>query len=143
MSEETTNLTARVLTMTDLIAYQEGSVVSKTIIDKKIVRWYMSFNPALDRSFKGESVGRGLEFSPNFKLSYDITPKVAGGLEYFGSLGPTTGFDPLKDQQQQIFPTLDLNLSPRWEVNFGVGVGMTRSTDHLIVKLILGYRFDF
>ena len=36
MSEETTNLTARVLTMTDLIAYQEGSVVSRTLIDKKI-----------------------------------------------------------------------------------------------------------
>jgi len=26
-------------------------------------------------------------------------------------------------------------------VNFGVGV--TRSTDHLIAKMILGYRFDF
>ena len=29
------------------------------------------------------------------------------------------------------------------EVNFGLGVGVTRSTDHLIGKLILGYRFDF
>jgi hypothetical protein len=30
-------------------------------------------------------------------------------------------------------------------VNFGVGVGVgvTRSTDHLIAKMILGYRFDF
>lgn len=36
MSEETTNLTARVLTMTELIAYQEGAVVSRTLIDKKI-----------------------------------------------------------------------------------------------------------
>lgn len=36
MNEETTNLTAQVLTMTDLVAYQEGSVVSRTIIDKKI-----------------------------------------------------------------------------------------------------------
>ena len=36
MSEETTNLTGQVLTMTELIAYQEGSVVSRTLIDKKI-----------------------------------------------------------------------------------------------------------
>jgi hypothetical protein len=36
-----------------------------------------------------------------------------------------------------------LNLSPKWEVNFGVGVGVTRSADHLIGKMILGYRFDF
>jgi len=28
-------------------------------------------------------------------------------------------------------------------VNFGVGVGVTRSTAHLIGKMILGYRFDF
>lgn len=36
MSEEATNLTARALTMTELIAYQEGAVVSRTLIDKKI-----------------------------------------------------------------------------------------------------------
>ncbi|RII26421.1 MAG: cupin domain-containing protein [Geobacter sp.] len=36
MSEETTNLTGQVLTMTELISYQEGSVVSRTLIDKKI-----------------------------------------------------------------------------------------------------------
>ena len=36
MSEETTNLTGQVLTMTELIAYQEGSVVRRTLIDKKI-----------------------------------------------------------------------------------------------------------
>jgi hypothetical protein len=41
------------------------------------------------------------------------------------------------------FPTFDLNLSPKWEVNFGLGVALTRSTDHLFAKMILGYRFDF
>ena len=37
----------------------------------------------------------------------------------------------------------DLNLSPKWEVNFGVGIcGMTQATiDHLIVKMILGPAF--
>jgi len=115
----------------------------RPIIDKKQGRWYWSFNPTLDRAFHGPSVNKGLEFSPNFKFSYDFTPKIAGGLEYYGALGPVTGFDPLRDQQQQFFPTIDLNLAPQWELNFGVGVGATRSTDHLIVKMILGYRFDF
>ena len=27
--------------------------------------------------------------------------------------------------------------------NFGLGVGVTRSIDHLIAKMILGYRFNF
>jgi len=49
----------------------------------------------------------------------------------------------LEKRQQQIFPAIDLNLSPKREMNFGLGVGITRSTDHLIGKMILGYRFDF
>jgi len=49
--------------------------------------------------------------------------------------------DPLREQQQQLIPAIDLNLSPNWEFNLGVGVGMTQGTDHLLVKMILGYRF--
>lgn len=138
------------LSISNEIGYQRHAFSADTwtweirpIIDKKVGRWYASFNPTFDRSFHGPSVSKGMEFSPNFKFSYDFTPKVAGGLEYYGALGPVTGFDPLKEQQQQIFPAIDLNLSPRWEFNFGVGLGATRGTDHLIAKMILGYRFDF
>jgi hypothetical protein len=115
----------------------------RPIIDKQMGRWYWSFNPTFDRSFHGPGVNQGMVFSPNFKLSYDVTKKVTAGFEYYGSLGPVTGFDPIQDQQQQIFPTIDLNLGPQWEINFGLGVGVTRSTDHLIAKMILGYRFNF
>jgi hypothetical protein len=52
-----------------------------------------------------------------------------------------TGFDALRDQMQQIFAVTDLNFSKDWEFNFGVGVGMTHATDHLIVKMIIGRRF--
>jgi hypothetical protein len=41
-----------------------------------------------------------------------------------------------------MFAVTDLNVSPKWEINFGVGVGSTAGTDHLIVKGILGRRFD-
>jgi hypothetical protein len=113
----------------------------RPIIDKQIERWYLSFNPTLDRSFHGSNVGQGVVFSPNFKAGYDITKKVNVGLEYYGGLGPLGNFDPLREQQQQIVPCIDLNLSPQWEFNFGVGVGVTRGTDHLVVKMILGRRF--
>ena len=59
------------------------------------------------------------------------------------ALGPIVGFDPLRDQEQQIVPSIDLNLGPQWEFNFGVGVGMTGSTDHLIIKCIIGRRFTW
>ena len=115
----------------------------RPIIDQKVGRWYWSFNPTFDKSIHGLSENQGFVFSPNFKFSYDFTPKIAGGLEYYGSLGPATDFLPVHQQQQQIFPAIDLNLAPQWEVNFGLGVGLTGSTDHLILKGIIGYRFDF
>lgn len=115
----------------------------RPIIDKQMGRWYVAFNPALEKSIHGTAANQGFIFSPNIKVSYDFTKKVTGGIEYYGSVGPITGFDPVAQQQQQIFPAIDLNLSPKWEFNFGVGVGVTRSTDHLIAKMILGYRFDF
>jgi hypothetical protein len=34
-----------------------------------------------------------------------------------------------------------LNLSPKWEFNFGVGWGLTHATDGFMVKMILGRRF--
>ena len=113
----------------------------RPIIDKQLGKWYLSFNPTVDRSFHGPSVHQGLVFSPNFKAGYDITKRVNMGVEYYGSLGPITGFDPLQDQQQQILPAVDLNLGPNWEFNFGVGIGITQATDHLLVKMILGRRF--
>jgi hypothetical protein len=59
------------------------------------------------------------------------------------AVGPATDFLPTRFQQHQIFPAIDLNLSPKWEGNFGLGVGVTRSSDHLTAKRILGDRFDF
>jgi hypothetical protein len=115
----------------------------RPIVDKQLGPWYLAFNPALERSFHGPSVHEGVGFSPNFKAAYSFTRKLSGGLEYYGSLGSITGFDPLYMQQQQIVPAIDYDFGPNWEFNMGVGVGVTRSTDHLLLKMILGRRFRF
>jgi len=115
----------------------------RPIVDQKSGPWYWSFNPTIDKSFHGPGVSEGFVFSPNVKVSYDFSKVIAGGFEYYGSMGPVTGFDPLQDQQQQFFPAIDLNVAPQWELNFGVGVGVTRSTDHLIIKGIVGRRFSW
>jgi hypothetical protein len=138
------------VSLSNEIGYQRPSYSADTwtweirpIVDKKIGPWYLSFNPTLDRSFHGPAVNQGVVFSPNFKFSYDITKRIAGGLEYYGSWGPITDFNPLHEQQQQFVPAIDLDLGPEWEFNFGVGIGATSSTDHLIIKCILGRRFSW
>lgn len=114
----------------------------RPIVDKKWGKLYASFNPTFDKSFRGTGSKDGYVFSPNLKVAYDVTKKIAAGIEYYGSYGPVTGFDPLRDQQQQILPAVDIDFGKNWEFNFGVGVGVTSATDHLLIKAILGYRFN-
>ncbi|MBI3414039.1 MAG: transporter [Verrucomicrobia bacterium] len=113
----------------------------RPIIDKQIGRWYVALNPTFGKSIHGRNSNQGFEFSPSAKLSYELTPKISPGVEYYGGLGRVTRRDNFGEQQQQIFPVIDLNFSPDWEFNFGVGIGLNHSTDHLLLKMIVGRRF--
>lgn len=115
----------------------------RPIVDYSKGRWYFALNPALERTWHGPDVNQGIGFSPGVKVSYDFSNAVSAGFEYYADYGRITSPDTLHDQQQQIFAVTDLNVSPKWEINVGVGVGPTAATDHLIVKGILGRRFDW
>jgi len=112
----------------------------RPIIDKKINKVYIAFNPTVDQSFRGPDQNRGLIWSPNLKASYDVTKVVALGFEYYGSTGPFLNPDPYREQDHQIFVAGDLNFDPNWEVNFGYGIG-SQTADRSIIKLIIGRRF--
>ena len=120
-------------------ATENWSCELRPIVDGKWGRFYAAFNPTVERALSGPA--QRVELSPNLKVSYDVTRQLTAGLEYYGALGPAGHIDALARQQHQIFPTLDLNVSPRWELNVGVGFGLTHATDGLILKTIVGRRF--
>ena len=66
----------------------------RPIVDQKIGRWYWAFNPAVETSLKGDNAGKGFAFTPAAKVSYDVTSRVAAGLEYYGDLGQIAHIDP-------------------------------------------------
>jgi acyl-CoA synthetase (AMP-forming)/AMP-acid ligase II len=101
-----------------------------------------SFNPTFDKSFHGPSKNSGYEFAPNVKFAYDVTKKLAMGLEYYGAYGPYRHWSPLREQEQAFLPAIDVDFGKNWEFNFGVGIGVTGVTDHLLIKMIVGYRFN-
>ena len=113
----------------------------RPIIDKQIGRWYFAVNPAFEQSLKGPGTKTGIEFAPSAKVSYELTKAVSPGIEYYGTLGPVGNFAPTRQQQQQLYAVVDLDLDPRWEFNFGVGAGLTQASDKVIIKMILGRRF--
>jgi hypothetical protein len=119
----------------------DWSLEIRPIIDKTLGAIYIAFNPTFDKSLHGPNSDKGYSFSPNFKASYAGSSKYAVGFEYYGMVGSIFNFNPWEQQQHQLYIVTDLNLNPRWEINFGYGLGFTKATDNQIAKLILGYRF--
>jgi hypothetical protein len=136
------------LSLSSEIGYQRPSFTEDTwsfelrpIADKHWRRWYVALNPAFEKSLHGTHSHEGFEFAPSAKIRYDLTEMIGLGTEYYSSLGEVSNLDGWSDQEHQIVPALDLDFSPDWEFNFGVGIGLTRSTDDLLVKWIIGRRF--
>jgi hypothetical protein len=113
----------------------------RPIVDKQWGPLYLAFNPTFDLTWKGADDGRGPIFAPDFKISYQIGKVWAPGIEYYASLGPVRGFDPVAQQQHQLFIAVDADFDPRWEFNAGYGFGLTQGIDRSIFKVILGRRF--
>ena len=130
------------------------------IVDQTIGRWYWSVNTtmvynvnsaAAPASFTAAEAQDyylnvappGLTFGPAATLTYAPSKYYNIGVEYYSYYGKFGQFVTLHNQQQQFFPVTNLFLSPKWELNFGVGVGATAGTDHVIVKFILGRYFDW
>ncbi|HVX38590.1 MAG TPA: hypothetical protein VHB25_03370 [Gemmatimonadaceae bacterium] len=112
----------------------------RPIIDKQLDRWYVAFNPALEKSLRGPNANKPFEFAPALNVGYDVTKQVNLAVEYYGGYGPVTGFDPAAEQEHQLFFATNLNLAPRWEFNLGYGTALTAGGDKKIVKMILGRR---
>lgn len=115
----------------------------RAIFERQDGRLYLSINPNLSLATKGPDAGSAPGFEPAVKIGWDFSKKVSGGIEYYAETGPVRHFDPWSDEHHIAFPAVDLNLSPDWEFNFGVGGGLTGTSEHWIVKAIVGRRLKF
>jgi hypothetical protein len=118
----------------------------RPIIDQTIGKLYWSVNLALGWAVTGPDAGLGIKgvgVSPNVKVSYELHPKIAIGVEYYGSPATLARTLPMAEQSHLIYPTIDLMLAPEWELNVGYGVPVAGTGDHSIVKVIVGRRFPF
>lgn len=130
------------------------------IVDQNIGRWYWAVNTTMNwafhtvppppgtpqaqvASYYRDVQPRGLTFGPAATVTFQPKKTFNFGVEYYGYWGEFGQFVNLHNQQQQIFPVVNLFVSPNWEINFGAGWGATASTDHLIVKGIVGHYFNW
>ena len=62
------------------------------------------------------------------------------GLEYYADFGKIGDFLPLEKQNHQAFAVTDFKLG-KFDVDLGIGYGLTPGSDRLVTKLIVGYAF--
>lgn len=115
---------------------QEWGAEIRPIFDKTINKHYVSFNPNLGISFTNKEC----LFEPNFKYAYSTFTKASLGFEYFGNTGKIFNSYKLADQAHQLFLVVDLFLHPLFEFNFGIGKGLTASSNGLTAKCFIGRR---
>jgi hypothetical protein len=105
---------------------------------RPIVGWHLGaldiiVNPILDNSYKGIS---RLDFAPATRVAYNVDRTWAVAAEEYADFGPVRTFYSASRQQHQLFGVVDYNGKP-WSIEGGIGFGLTSSTDHIVLKLIL------
>jgi hypothetical protein len=91
-------------------------------------------NPIVDVGFgsKGD-----VSFAPAARFAKKVVENFQVGIEYYTDLGPLQHFLPLKEQEHNVYAVVDFTVGG-WDVNFGVGYGLTPGSDRLMTKLIVG-----
>jgi hypothetical protein len=105
---------------------------------RPIIGWHLKpidiiINPIVDTAYDGFG---NLEFVPAARVAYNFKSGWAAAVEEYDDFGPLRGFLPASEQVHQIYGVVDRTWKT-WDIEAGVGVGMTDSSDRLTLKLIL------
>jgi hypothetical protein len=99
-------------------------------------------NPIVDLSYAGPDASAGPTFEPAAMAKAKLFGIVAAGFEYYSSFGPIAKPLPWSQEEQYLYEALDLLSIPHFELNVGVGEGLTPASNAFTAKFILGYEWE-
>lgn len=91
-------------------------------------------NPILDNSYVGGF--KALDFAPATRIAYNVSPKWALAVEEYADFGPLNHFFSSSNQSHQIYAVID-HPNQFFNIEAGIGFGLTRASDKVTLKLIL------
>jgi len=105
---------------------------------RPILGWHLGkfdviVNPILDNSWTGFN---NLDFAPSTRLAYNIDKTWAVATEAYSDYGAVKQFLPFSQQSQQLFGVIDYK-SEDFNIEAGVGFGLTPASDRLVFKLMV------
>jgi hypothetical protein len=99
--------------------------------------WEFIVNSIVDVGFG--ALGE-VDFLPAARLARNLGENRFLGVEYYTDLGKIGDFLPFEQQRQQIFGVTDFKLGA-FDIELGLGYGLTSGSDRLVAKAIIGYDF--
>lgn len=105
-------------------------------------RWLFAVNPIVGLSLGPPDASDGPTFEPAAMAKVKIEDVVALGLEYYASFGAIASPAPLSDQEHYLYEVVDLLAVKHFELNAGVGEGLTSESNGFVAKIILGYTWE-
>ena len=117
------------------------SLELRPILQKNFGKLSIVADFAFEKALRGPGAHEGFGFLPSAMISYDLLPWLTPAVEYYGDIGPIRRPAATKLQQHFIVPAVNLNLSPKLELNFGVGSGTTQASRGTFIKSIIGWTF--
>jgi len=105
---------------------------------RPIFGWHLGqfdfiINPILDNSWTGFN---NLDFAPAIRLAYNVSKTWAVAAEMYSDYGVIKHFLPFDQQSQQLWGVVDYK-GENFNIEAGVGFGLTPASDRLIMKLMI------
>jgi hypothetical protein len=105
---------------------------------RPIFGWHLGkfdfiINPILDNSYLGFN---NLDFAPAVRFAYNYSEAWAFAIEEYADYGPLRHFNTFSEQQHQIYAVIDYK-TEQFNIEAGLGVGITPASDSLVAKLMI------
>ena len=113
----------------------------RPIAETNFDRFTLVANLAFVDPFNGPGAHKGFQFSPSCEVVYDLSRWVSPAVEYYGDMGAIAALPSVQHQQHFIVPAANLHLVDLLELNLGVGIGLTRTSNGVFLKSIVGWTF--
>ena len=119
---------------------EQWTVEAVPVVGWRDGKWDFTLNPGVTIASGGDQAGR-LLFEPAAKVSYQVAPKGALGVEYFSEAGPISKILPANRRNELAFLTLDTKVG-KSIVNIGVGHGVNSASPGMALKTVIDIEFD-
>ncbi len=105
---------------------------------RPIIGWHLKpvdiiLNPIVDTAYDGF---RKAVFAPAARVAYHVSPVWAVAVEEYADIGPFDHLRARRDQSHQLYWVID-RMGKQWNIEAGLGAGLTKRSDGLTLKLIV------